>query len=358
MGSTHSHGKRIAAMKAADDVIYYVGMEKTCESNVYPRTPRWGVVFMGTVEQVIEQIFTMASSCEGGLLKGAGGRDILPENYIAGWMREMANPLVINADETVTIYTSDSWSAPVESNRIDAFMEHVDALDHEPAKALAAAVRAKEKVTLSLYEHFGLVAGLFGNTFAAPWRVLREWFCSDALDGHRNAELGRKYAPAKPSKELGGTYMRGMLHGDYMTFELGEDQLWRSIGDKWECVQQFVRSLAKHEIDEPGTFRHQIKAYRVQLETAPTAPMDQAACVVMLDGEIPRYLQSRVSEAQEQIKCKIFGSQVTFNIPDVPDVWLYYFARSWGSEWSYWLFTKADSAGATTQAADQLQLIA
>lgn len=355
MSSTHSHGKLVAAMKAADGVIYYIGIEKTCESNVYPRTPRWSAVFMGTVEQVVKRIFSMGAACEGGMLQGAGGRDILPENYIAGWLRELANPVMIQGDAEVDIYASSSWSAPVENDHLDSFLKRVDSIDLESAKGLATALRSGEQVTLALHEHFNLVAAIYGCSGSRnPWRVIGDHFCRELLDGVRGAELGRPYSPAKPSKELGGTYMQGQLAGFDMVFEFGDDQVWRHNGSYWCYIERFVRALAEHELSEPGTFRHHIKTLRERLANAPQAPMAQAVCAVNLEAPIPQYALEDVLKAQAQTEHERAGTHVLFNVASLSDDLSYTFSRSLQPQWSYWTFKGAAQEGPRVEQFDLL----
>ena len=45
----------------------------------------------GRYETVLKRIFNYASACEGGMLKGANGRDIKPESYIERWMKKFKN---------------------------------------------------------------------------------------------------------------------------------------------------------------------------------------------------------------------------------------------------------------------------
>ena len=73
MGSTVSTGKQVAAFKATSGKVMYVLFEETYESNCYPRTPRWSSYMIGELPAVMRHIFRAASSCEGGMLKGAGG---------------------------------------------------------------------------------------------------------------------------------------------------------------------------------------------------------------------------------------------------------------------------------------------
>ena len=84
MGSTVSTNKLAAAFKTTSGKTMYVLFEETYESNCYPRTPRWGCLMMGEIANTMRGIFRSAGSCEGGMLKGAGGRDISPEGYIQG----------------------------------------------------------------------------------------------------------------------------------------------------------------------------------------------------------------------------------------------------------------------------------
>lgn len=323
MSANHSHGKRIAAMMAADGIIYYVGIEKIA-SSTDPKKANWRAVFSGTYEAVVKAIFRKASLCVTGMQKGASSSHILPENYIAGWMRELANPLVINADEVVVLHPD-----------MAVILERLDQIADESATSLAATLRAGAIVRLSLRDHFAFIVRL--GVIESPLPVHGFTFYMDTLQNRRNPELGREFKAAKPANDLEGSYLRCSVDGLSTILELGDDHRWRNIGEDSDCLREFVRTAAQRELAEPGTFRHLIKAYRVQLASAPLAPMDEAVCVVDLKGGIPKWHMDKVTEAQEQIVCRVESDIALFKMTDVPEDWSFHFTHTWSRKWSYWV---------------------
>lgn len=81
MGSTVTTGKLAAAFKSTDDTVTFVLFEETYSKNCYPRTPKWCCWSIGNIGHVMKAIFSAASSCEGGMLQGSGGRYITPDVY-------------------------------------------------------------------------------------------------------------------------------------------------------------------------------------------------------------------------------------------------------------------------------------
>ena len=65
MGSTITVGKHAAAFRAADGLVYYALYEKTYESNVSPKTPRWSCVHFGTLDSAIKRIFDLRGRMRG-----------------------------------------------------------------------------------------------------------------------------------------------------------------------------------------------------------------------------------------------------------------------------------------------------
>ena len=63
MGNTISTGKLIGAFNGTNGEAVYVMFEQTCESNVYPRRPKWNAQMIGCIQSVMRRIFLSASSC-------------------------------------------------------------------------------------------------------------------------------------------------------------------------------------------------------------------------------------------------------------------------------------------------------
>jgi hypothetical protein len=46
------------------------------------------------------------------MLQGTGGRHISPETYIAGWLKELGNPVSM-ADREIELKVADSYQSPI-----------------------------------------------------------------------------------------------------------------------------------------------------------------------------------------------------------------------------------------------------
>ena len=57
MGNTISTGKLIGAFNGTNGEAVYVMFEQTCESNVYPRRPKWNAQMIGCIQSVMRRIF-------------------------------------------------------------------------------------------------------------------------------------------------------------------------------------------------------------------------------------------------------------------------------------------------------------
>jgi hypothetical protein len=149
MGSTVSTGKLAAAFKTTSGTTIYALYEQTYESNCYPHTPSWGCILLGDISAALRGIFRSASSCEGGMLKGAGGRDISPEGYVAGWIKELANPYQFG-DRNIDVFIAAGYSAPLVHDQMESTKARMIAKGFELE---ATKLENGERLSLSLYEH-------------------------------------------------------------------------------------------------------------------------------------------------------------------------------------------------------------
>lgn len=81
MSSTWVSGYRAGAFQTSSGFAY-VTFHETCESNVFPRTPRWGAHQIDTLDRLGGKLVEHAYCCDGGMVRGPHGRSIRAEHYI------------------------------------------------------------------------------------------------------------------------------------------------------------------------------------------------------------------------------------------------------------------------------------
>ena len=81
MSSTYVSGFYAAALRRANGYAYVMFFE-TCESNVFPRTPRWRPQYVGSLPEILSQIVEYVDCCDDGLTKGARGRPISSTAFV------------------------------------------------------------------------------------------------------------------------------------------------------------------------------------------------------------------------------------------------------------------------------------
>lgn len=81
MSSTYVSNYYAAALRRASGYAYVMYFE-TCESNVFPRTPRWRPQYVGSLPEVLGQLVEYVDCCDDGLTKGARGRPIRSDTFV------------------------------------------------------------------------------------------------------------------------------------------------------------------------------------------------------------------------------------------------------------------------------------
>lgn len=81
MSSTYVSNYYAAALRRASGYAYVMYFE-TCESNVFPQTPRWRPQYVGSLPQVLGQLVEHVDCCDDGLTKGARGRSISSATFV------------------------------------------------------------------------------------------------------------------------------------------------------------------------------------------------------------------------------------------------------------------------------------
>ncbi len=285
MSSTITTGKLAAAFRRNSDRLFYVLFERVHESNVYPHDPSWQCSFIGTAQAAVRTIFYWASSCEGGMLKGRDGH-IKPENYIAAWLRELANPVVM-PDRDIRLYAGEGWSAPLPLNNAD-FLGRIDALCRED---IAEIIRAGKVAELTLHTHTDLLVAIYGeesheHLHIPPWRILKGH--DRPHDVTRDRTLG--YAP-KPARCHPAHVPDAIRIGQYDHVLRQPDGAWVNEGWAYSIIGQHIRTLADLELAEPGHYRRAIPCFRHAIENAPLPPegtialLDRSACPAKRDIE-------------------------------------------------------------------------
>lgn len=309
MGSTVSTNKLAAAFKTTSGKTMYVLFEETYESNCYPRTPHWGCLMIGEIANTMRGIFRSASSCEGGMLQGSGGRRITPEGYLQGWLKELANPVMLR-DQTFELAVGDSLYSTVPKSDFEKIKERMTANGFETE---AAQLENGEKLTVSLYEHGELLASIYDGNVGA-WRIIQGFH--SPVYGLRNHELG--YAPAKAKTFELETHecMRLFKHREDVAVK-DQNGDWRNRGWASSIIECFVSELWQTELSEPGSYRARIKNLRNAIETAPIMPTD-AVAVIDTTVKLESSTQETLTRVVNENPHTIVGHEIHVAVPQDP----------------------------------------
>tara|TARA_R110002124_G_scaffold128157_2_gene288530 strand:- start:11413 stop:12441 length:1029 start_codon:yes stop_codon:yes gene_type:complete len=307
MGSTVSTAKMASAFET-EDGPFYVLFEETYEKNCYPRTPRWGCVGFGQIQHVMKWIFHSAASCEGGMLQGAGGRYITPEGYIASWLKELACP-VYHHDHDVELETSSSYRASIPQEKLQTALA---TLAESGRPDIAEKIDAGEAVSLSIHEDGTFLCELYETLSLAPWRLIEPHLVP--LDKDRRAELG--YRPAKTKGfDMTMPSFRKISSTDHSMLKQMPDKRW--ICDGW-CsgyMNDYVRGLWNAELNEPGSYRARIKAYRAAMKDAPLIPSAGVEIRVDTSVEVDKYSTDVVNRVLDVMEHRREGTVVRIPVP-------------------------------------------
>lgn len=329
MGSTVSTGKLVAAFNDAKGKTFYVLFEETYEKNVHPHTPRWDALALGDLAAIMRIIFRNASSCEGGMLKGAGGRDITPEGYIGGWLRELENPVHL-ADSTYELAIAEGWSSMLTRETFEQLKPRLEAIGaHEMIRALDAG----EAVKTSLYADAESLAAIFDGSTVGAWRLIKH----TPLYAGRNAELG--YSPRKAKALLASMphFMKIDPKADSI-LKLGEDNCWRNAGWGYSIVAEFVSGLWEAELQAPGNYRARIKVFRDSINNAPSIPAIGVKIVIDTQMPVKSWEQSNIKCAVERLGGSTQGDKIELPVPtNFNDLYL---VTSLPAECAQWVFAE------------------
>ncbi|MCF5381983.1 hypothetical protein GIW05_00405 [Pseudomonas syringae] len=309
MGSTISTAKLVAAFPSVSGAPFYVMYEESYESNVHPRTPRWSCVALGSLERIMRRIFASGSSCEGGMLKGSSGRDISPEAYISGWLKELANP-VICQDHTITLEAGNSWRSAIPDSELENTMARLVSLGRQD---IATELEEKKSIKLSLHAESALIEALYVGGSMSPWRII-----PDTSAHHwekRIPELG--YAPAKTKVfDVKVPRFYKINPNEHNRLILDEGGQWRCAGWDYSIVGSYVVGLWESEMLEPGSYRTRIKAYREALKGSPYLPKLGVKIVIDTSVELKGWQKSTLDKVFANVPHNATGSQVRLDVPE------------------------------------------
>lgn len=345
MGATITMGKIAAAFQANDGATYYALFEQTYEKNCYPHTPAWSCWVLGTIEQVLRRVFLGAYSCESGMLRGRSA-DILPENYIAAWLKELSNPVQFN-DMAVTLKLSDGFRAsiPVEQ---EPWVRSV--LLKNGHQQIAERLQQGESVELSLYGFAKEITEIYDGEHIGPWRVMPNQPCHE----RRNADLGYKPQAVKASAFTPPNFL---FSGDQHYLVQQEDGNWKSDGWAYSIVGRFMLEHLETELREPGSYKIRIKEFRDKLKAAPLMPSE--AKLVIREEEIESsYVLSQVNELRKIGTPNAEGFEIEITQAMRQDKHLMYNLFSLPTKAATWIVPTAKTDLAPTESQEQFDFFA
>lgn len=309
MGATVTVNKLAAAFVADNAMVVYVLFEETYEKNCYPHTPHWSCIHMGDIQSTLDRVFKAASCCEGGDLQGRAG-NIKPENYVAGWLDELSNPMIFE-DKVVSLEIGNRFNASIPEAKAEAVLAKLDELGKSE---ITDRLRNKERVILSLYNNANLLLSIYGKILPA-WHVI-----SNSMRPHtsvRKPDLGHHPEKAR-NKALSTPEI--LKFGDQFRLMKKPNGTWFYAGNTWSVVGNYVSTLGNVELNEPGLSRARIKAFRQAVMDAPEIPKGTRISVdLSVQFEYPyqkRYIESALSKIQ------VTETEVGFmmDVPDDPKV--------------------------------------
>lgn len=308
MGATVSTGKFVSAFNGIDGKPYYVLWEQTYEKNCYPHTPKWSCWTMGTLENVLRRIFRAGSACEGGMLQRQGG-NFTPEGYVAGWLKELANP-ARHPDRTITLAVGGGFYDAIQTASLDQAKQ---VLANAGSQAVADALENERTVNLSLHGDIELLDALYQGEVVYAWRMIQD---SDMpLYGTRAPELGYNPAKVKAKPFTVPSFMRIDARRDDMLIQ-NDDGSWRPGGWEYSVVADYVTAIWEDELREPGTMRARMKAFRESLKQAPVLNKRNATVIADTNMELESYDRRNVLEAAEKLSCEAKDGVFQWNVPE------------------------------------------
>ena len=272
MGVTISTAKLAAAFKADNGNTYYVLFEESYDKNCYPHTPTWCCISIGSLATVLQRVFGSAAACAGGGLRVRGGRSA-PEQYIADWLAELANPVLMH-NVNFSLKIGEDFYASIPKEKANEILNDLTEKGHEQ---ITQVLRAGGSCDGSIHANPDLVEAVYGNRYTAPWRIIR----ATPLHAPRVPELGYRPVPSKAAVPPPPAFLKVDRETRLIK---QEDGSWRCVGWEYQAIGEFVRSLWEQELREPGTYRKLIKAFT---KAAQEAPAIHSGMKVVVNMQVP-----------------------------------------------------------------------
>lgn len=294
MGATVTNGKQVGALKTASGKIGYLLFEGTYDKRGDSREPHWECMALGYIEDVLVRIFEIAAVCEGGSLQGPSGT-ILPESYIAGWLKELESPFEMH-DCKGTLEISKEWMATLPET--DVYGEEKDlrglfisTLRNEGHFSVAD-VLSTGKLEASLVNDFDVLRSLYfsNRRHVSPRRFVR----TSRLHAFQNPSYGYKPAKTGGKKQVHPTMLGVGTGMDANVLVAQPDGTFRCKGRSYSLVADYVRGFGATEFKSPGSYRVAIKDYRRQTQELEAAPESiRISLVEGFENQDPRYSYTR-----------------------------------------------------------------
>lgn len=261
MGSTVTTGKQVCAIRdAKTGTPIYLLFEETYEKNCYPHTPSWSCICIGDIREAVRTIFHHAGACEGGMLQNRSGH-ITPEGYIQGWMSRLKEPLAY-PDIRAQMALGTSWMDFLTPE--DLKLAKVALQDKPDALALLAGLEQAEngRYAFMLHENIGALVDILLVAKKPAWRL--------GIDHWSNLEIDCRlgYNPKKAAHFDIKVPDVVRIDNDERLVK-GEDGQWRQAGWSYSVVGNYISDLWSAELNEPGSYKKRIKAFREAIVGAP-----------------------------------------------------------------------------------------
>ena len=266
MGSTVSTNKQAYAFVTPQGRTAYVLFEESYEKNCYPHEPHWSAVAMGYLDEVLNDIFRHASSCEGGMLQHRGGH-VLPETYLQRWLETLASPLEM-PDVVKVLEFGESFYATLPlgcKDRIEELLRNC---------GMQTAIEGLDGRSASLYKDFDLLNAIYGKRATGAWRFItnKPFSTRDRADLGYTASLSKSFATIDPPPPM---FRCGPEH----VIVRNDNGEFVNAGWQYSVVGSFIANYGPQELKDPGSFKAAIKGFRDAVRAA--SQFDDDALVVL-----------------------------------------------------------------------------
>jgi hypothetical protein len=209
-------------------------------------------------------IFGLGSNTEGGSLQGRHGY-LMPEGYINGWMKEMAQPVTFREESLVELrFAKNKYSLhELPLDKQPAILDRLRLIDQDAATRLAAGETVLRQVgspaVLAIFE-----VGI------APWRFQLSYPYGSVDD----------FLAYRPDKAAASPVEVPCFAKILLDHPHAEPIYLRQDGDRWvftddydSClISRFVESLYQDELQHPGQYRNLIRRCREAVQGANILP--------------------------------------------------------------------------------------